>query len=121
MSDTARLEYLEREDKFNKHIIARQNEEIERLTRKCKELKDVIHALKKQVKYLKNITAKRCGTCVYAKPAVLGNSKMHVECTNEDHLKRYCSTLENTKYRPRNTHACRHYVEKVGEQSYDTV
>ena len=113
MHSAARLEYLEREYKFNKHIIARQNEEIARLTEECQALKDTIASQNKELKYLRNKDSQRCGTCIYAKPTVWGRSKVHVECTNQEHLGRYCSNHESTKIRPRNTYACKCYVERT--------
>lgn len=49
---------------------------------------------------------------IYAKPVVWGKSTMHVECTNAEHLKKHCSDHESSKIRPKNTHACKNYVER---------
>ena len=107
------IDYLEGELKSAKYVVKRQNTEIERLTVECKELNTTISDLRAELKYLRKATANRCGTCVYAKPAVYGKSKMHVECTNAEHLKRYCSDHESSKIRPKNTHACKNYVERM--------
>ena len=108
----AYVKSLERELEATKYFVARQNAEIERLMNECKELRDIVATQRNENKYLRNQSGKRCGTCIYAKPTVWGRSKVHVECTNQEHLERYCSNHESTKIRPKNTYACRCYVER---------
>ena len=104
---------LERELTATKTVVARQNAEIEWLTKENKELNTTIDGLRAELKYLRKATANRCGTCVYAKPAVYGKSTMHVECTNKEHLKKHCCDCDSSKIRPRSAHACKNYIERV--------
>ena len=60
------------------YVIRRQNAEIARLTDECKELNTTIDDLRAELKYLRKATANRCGTCIYAVPAVYGKSKMRI-------------------------------------------
>lgn len=106
---------LERELTATKTVVTRQNAEIEWLTKENKELNSTIDDLRAELKYLRKATANRCGTCVYAKPVVWGRSTMHVECTNAEHLRKHCSNHESSKVRSKNRHACKNYVERVGE------
>ena len=109
---TAYVGSLESELKSTKYVVIRQNVEIQRLTDECKVLHTTIDDLRAELKYLRKATANRCGTCIYAKPVVWGKSTMHVECTNAEHLKKHCSNHESSKIRPKNTHACKNYVER---------
>lgn len=55
----------------------------------------------------------KCGSCIYSKPYE-GESrtfKSYVECTNEEHLKKYCYR-SNSKYRQRTALACKRYQER---------
>ncbi len=72
---------------------------------------DLINSLEVERDRLKRHGGKKCGTCIYAKPTTFGRSKVYVECTNEEHLKKYCSYHESAKNRLRTTPACKKYEE----------
>lgn len=116
MTDRQKIKLLEEELSFDKSVIARQNTEIARLKVEQEELKSTITNLRAEIKYLKRITANRCGTCMYAKPVERpGKTTIWVQCTNVEHIKKYCTTHEGTKYRPKYTHACKSYQERKEE------
>ena len=53
----------------------------------------------------------KCGSCVYAKPIVaFGKSKCYVNCTNKEHIERFC-TREISTLRQRTHPACKKYKE----------
>lgn len=49
-----------------------------------------------------------CGTCAYAKHTTFGRSKIYVECTNQEHIEKFCKR-EIAKKRARTTRACKCY------------
>ena len=79
--------------------ISRQNAEIKRLKETNKETPPTD---------LKN----KCGSCVYAVPTVFGKVRTYVECTNQEHVERYCHR-EITRKRQRTQQACKSYKERV--------
>lgn len=51
----------------------------------------------------------KCGSCVYAKPIVaFGKSKCYVQCTNREHIERFC-TREISTLRQRTNPACKNH------------
>lgn len=80
---------------------------------------DLINRLEAERDGLKRHGGKKCGTCIYAKPTTFGRSKVYVECTNEEHLKRYCSYHESAKNRLRTTPACKKYEENPDAERED--
>ena len=58
----------------------------------------------------------KCGSCAYAKPTTWGNkpTTCYVECTNEEHLEKYCKRKTSAK-RIRTTPACKSYKPKEGD------
>ena len=100
------------------YIIKRQNDEIHELTEECKSLKSVIEVQKTQIENLKRKTGGMCGTCIYSKPAKWGkkSSGAYVECTNAEHIEKYCRRHENSRIRQRTAPACKSYSKKVGEE-----
>ena len=52
----------------------------------------------------------KCGTCAYAKPTTFGKSKCYVECTNQEHIQKFCKREISLK-RQRTTPACGDYKE----------
>ena len=116
MTDHQIIKNLKKDLAFAQSVISRQNTEIARLTEDYKALEIVVDTLRYENTYLRKMTSNRCGTCVYAKPVERpGKVAIWVECTNEKHLKKYCTTHEGTKFRPKNTHACKSYEERIGE------
>lgn len=116
MTDAQAIKNLKKDLAFAQSVITRQNTEIARLTEDCDALTATIETLRAEIKYLKRITADRCGTCMYAKPVQRpGKTTIWVECTNEEHLRKYCTNYEGTKYRPKYTHACKSYRERKEE------
>ena len=56
----------------------------------------------------------KCGSCVYAKPIIaFGKSKCYVQCTNREHIERFC-TREISTLRQRTNLACKNYKEREG-------
>ena len=55
----------------------------------------------------------KCGSCTYAKPTTFGNSTIYVECTNIEHLARFCCNHEVSKKRQRTHKACKNYKAKA--------
>lgn len=55
----------------------------------------------------------KCGSCLHAVPApgVFGDSQCYVNCTNEEHLAKYCRR-PLAKVRLRTTKACKKYRPK---------
>lgn len=104
------LRVLRKALKDAENIIKRQNSEIDKLTRDCKSLSLLIDELQDEIKNLKRLNSFKCGTCAYAKPAKVGRSELYVECTNAEHLKRFCHH-ENSKVRPRTSPGCKSYKE----------
>lgn len=100
------------------YIIKRQNDEIHELTEECKSLKSVIEVQKAQLENLRKKAGGMCGTCVYSKTAKWGKKTTgaFVECTNAEHIKKYCGRSENSKIRQRTAPACKSYIKKVGEE-----
>lgn len=66
----------------------------------------------KRVCDLKN----KCGSCEFSKPTNWGSkhSKTYVECTNAEHIKRYCKD-DISRKRAKTTPACKSYKERGGE------
>lgn len=58
----------------------------------------------------------KCGSCVFSKPTNWGSkpSKTYVECTNEEHIKKYCKDVLSRK-RAKTTPACKRYKESGAE------
>ena len=55
-----------------------------------------------------------CGTCVYSAPTTHWNgSPCYVECTNKEHIEKYCRRNEIAKTRQRTNPACKSYVGDV--------
>jgi hypothetical protein len=54
----------------------------------------------------------KCGSCIYAKPTTFGNSTIYVECTNIEHLARFCCNHEFSKKRQRTHKGCKNYKFK---------
>lgn len=54
----------------------------------------------------------KCGSCIYAKPTTFGNSTIYVECTNIEHLARFCCNHEISKKRQRTHKGCKNYKFK---------
>lgn len=54
----------------------------------------------------------KCGSCIYAKPTTFGNSTIYVECTNIEHLARFCCNHEVSKKRQRTHKGCKNYKFK---------
>lgn len=53
----------------------------------------------------------KCGSCVYAKPVIaFGKSKCYVNCTNKEHIERFCQR-EISTLRLRTNPACKKYKE----------
>lgn len=69
---------------------------------------------KTEIERLQKKNTKKCGSCLYAIPATFGKSKVYVECTNWEHIKKFCKREISLK-RQRTTPACKHYKEMVGE------
>ena len=116
MTDAQAIKNLKKDLAFAQSVITRQNTEIARLMKDCDSLNATIETLRAEIKCLKRITADRCGTCMYAKPVQRpGKITIWVECTNEEHLQKYCTHREGTKYRPKYTHACKSYKERKEE------
>ena len=54
----------------------------------------------------------KCGSCVYAKPTVaFGKSTCYVNCTNQEHIERFCKR-EISTLRQRTNPACKKYKER---------
>lgn len=55
----------------------------------------------------------KCGSCEFAKPTNWGSkpSKTYVECTHEEHIKKYCKDAISRK-RAKTTPACKSYRER---------
>lgn len=114
MTDHQIIKNLKKDLAFAQSVISRQNTEIARLTEDYKALEIVVDALRQENKYLKRVSSNRCGTCKYSKPVKrTGKKTIWVECTNREHLSKYCTSYEGTKFRPKNTHACKNYEERV--------
>ena len=64
----------------------------------------------KKVCDLKN----KCGSCIFSKPTNWGRklSKTYVECTNEEHTKKYCRN-DTARKRAKTTPACKSYRERI--------
>lgn len=57
----------------------------------------------------------KCGSCIYAKPIVaFGKSKCYVNCTNKEHIERFCQR-EISTLRQRTHPACKKYEECEGK------
>ena len=56
---------------------------------------------------------KKCGDCVFAVPTKWGNNctGLYVECTNEEHIKKWCKT-DIAKKRLRTAYACKNFKER---------
>ena len=116
MTDKQIIKNLKKELAFAQSVISRQNTEIARLTEDYNAMNIVISTLRQENKYLRRVASNRCGTCIYSKPVERpGKATIWVECTNEEHLKKYCTSYEGTKFRPKNTHACKSYKERKEE------
>lgn len=114
MGNSEALKQLQKALKKSEYIIKRQHDEIRRLTQECKSLKDELDSQKCYIKRLETKIGAKCGTCIYSKPVKWGSrpSGAYVECTNEDHLKQYCSNHESAKVRQRTAPGCRRYKSK---------
>ena len=62
----------------------------------------------KPIAELKN----KCGTCVYAVPSTFGKGYCYVECTNQEHIAKYCKR-PISRIRQRTAPACRSYEDKT--------
>lgn len=62
----------------------------------------------KHISELKN----KCGSCVYAVPSTFGNGTCYVECTNQEHIAKYCKR-PISRIRQRTAPACRSYEDKT--------
>ena len=73
--------------------------------------KEAINAWNTRTPQKKN----KCGTCMYSKPTTFGKSKCWVECTNQEHIKRFCKN-ELARKRQATNPACDCYKEKSEPQ-----
>ena len=62
----------------------------------------------KNISELKN----KCGTCVYGIPSTFGKGFCYVECTNQEHIAKYCKR-PISRIRQRTAPACRSYEDKT--------
>ena len=62
----------------------------------------------KPITELKN----KCGTCVYGIPSTFGKSNCYIECTNQEHIAKYCKR-PISRIRQRTAPACRSYEDKT--------
>lgn len=78
---------------------------------------DIINRKKAEIDMLKKKNAAKCATCVFAvQTTEIGVPKCYVECTNQEHIKKYCHRQRTSRLRQRTTPACRHYKERPGEK-----
>ena len=54
----------------------------------------------------------KCGYCVYGIPSTFGKSNCYVECTNQEHIAKYCKR-PSSRIRQRTAPACRSYEYKT--------
>lgn len=57
----------------------------------------------------------KCGSCAYAMPTTFGNGTAYVECTNQEHIDKYCKR-PISRIRQRTCPACRSYKEMTEEE-----
>ena len=55
----------------------------------------------------------KCGTCYYSKPTTFGKSNGYVECTNQEHIQKFCKRPISLQ-RQKTTPACKSYKEMSG-------
>lgn len=78
-------------------------------------LRDDNVRLKEEVERLQKKREAKCGTCYYSKPVPFGKSKCYVECTNQEHIEKYCRYRKISLKRQRTTPACKSYKEMAGD------
>ena len=71
----------------------------------------VMIAQKKELDRMKNSKVGKCGSCAYAVPTTFAKSTNYVECTNKEHIEKFCKRPISLK-RPHTTPACKCYVER---------
>ena len=85
------------------------------------EILDLINRQKAEIESLKKKNNRKCGTCVFAKPTkAFGGSKYYVECTNQEHLEKYCHRHKSSKVRQRTNPACKRYKEMEDDKNDTT-
>ena len=78
---------------------------------------NLVNRQKAEIERLKNKISSKCGTCAYAKPTTFGKSKCYVECTNKEHIEKYCRFRKISLKRQRTTPACKNYKEMTESKS----
>lgn len=77
----------------------------------------MVESLKAEVKRLQKKREAKCGTCYYSKPTTFDKSKCYVECTNQEHIEKFCRFRKISLKRQRTTPACKNYKEMVGDDN----
>ncbi len=98
-------------------LIKRQKAEIEKKDKLIEIADKMVESLKAEVKRLQKKQEAKCGTCYYSKPTTFGKSKCYVECTNQEHIEKYCRHRKISLKRQRTTPACKNYKEMVGDDN----
>ncbi len=80
------------------------------------EILDLIKRKDAEIERLMKRDKAKCGTCAYAKPTTFGKSKCYVECTNQEHIEKFCRYRKISLKRQKTTPACKKYKEMVGDE-----
>ena len=86
-----------------------------------KDALDLINRQKAEIERLQKLqkqTKAKCGTCFFAKPTTFGKSKSYVECTNKEHIEKFCRYRKISLKRQRTTPACKCYKEMEQSVNY---
>ena len=99
-------------------LINRLQDERESLINGQETLQNTIVEQKAEIERLQKTKSAKCGTCAYAKPTTFGKSKCYVECTNKEHIEKFCRYRKISLKRQRTTPACIDYKELTESVNY---
>ena len=99
-------------------LINRLQDEREALINGQETLQKTIVEQKAEIERLQKTKSAKCGTCAYAKPTTFGKSKCYVECTNKEHIEKFCRYRKISLKRQRTTPACKDYKEMTESVNY---
>lgn len=105
-------------------LINRQKAEIEELKEKLEKAfisLEVLGGVTMRTKVKETIETdlkNKCGSCIYAVPSTFGKSNCYVECSNQEHIAKYCKR-PISRIRQRTAPACRSYEEMTEEGDND--